>query len=706
MKSQWNPSQSRRSGSALIVVLVMVVLLTILMLTYLLSSTADRKLSNSSLNQTIADQLARSATDVIIGDLKEEIINPGPGSGGYNTITSVGPTGAQTTISIPQLQNNIYGTMMPTRSGNPALVAGVDPIPNLVRISNRNDPVGNSTTSTLVGSRASAASSSTASSNGRSVSAKRWNAHFLIPLQTPGSTAVSATAPDSTPAASAKFTVPDWVFVTSDQGPTVITAPSTKVVGRYAYAIFDEGGLLDVNVAGSPSAMKALQFDNKSTLALIDLTKLLDASGNQLIPTAAADTLVGWRNYASLQSNFVSGTDSLSGQFPTGFTLTARNKSDFFFNFGRGSSTAYLKANNLASSTNLTDQLFLSRQQLLSLQFALQQTVGFSPSALQYLTTFSRGLDQPSYTPDPARPKTQSYTSGTDPATVTPNGANTAAGNDDYINPSYLAVRVWQPLTAGRNDGTDLTLGEPLVKKRFALNRLAWLTYKGPLSDGSNTGTATTNTQVNADADLQLIAKYLHDNYGLSYAFLSKGTKNNIYNYFGLSWVPDSRTTPLGNGQSKWFYNHSNSNATGPFTALPTTGFGGPIMRVGRPAAVTAQDPATYVEDLGYNGTGTAREPDFFELLKATIVAGSKGRNATLQVPFASIGGKVIFTTQPNPDDFQNKMDSSLEFQTIQIGANIIEQSRLDGYTVQILYNDGSITATREFSGTRSESVV
>ncbi len=669
----------------MIIVLIMVVLLTVLMLAYLLNSAADRRLSNSSLNQAIADQLAHSASDIIIGDLKEEIANPK-----YSTITTVGPTGATSTISTPSLAtgSNNYSGMLPMTNSATAS------IPNLVRISVRSDPIA----APGVGSRASAASSSTPSLNNRSVSAKRWNAHFLIPLQTPGSTAIGNTVPDSTPATSANFNVPDWVFVTGS-GPQVITPAtmqSSGVIGRYAYAIYDEGGLLDVNVAGTPNPttlLSAGQSANKSSLALIDLTNLLDGNssdstyGSSLITAAAENALVGWRNYASLQSYPTAadpGPDSVGGQFPAGFTLSANNATNFFFNFGRGSSSAYLKANYLSASSNkLTDQMFITRQQLISLQYALQQTVGFSPTALQYLTTYSRSLDQPSFAPNSSRPKTASYTG--DPATV---GSNSADGQDDTINPNFLAIRASSTVTAGRNDGTDITIGEPLVKKRFALNRLAWLTYEGPISDGSNVGTATTAAQVNAgNNDLQTIAGYLHDNYGLSYAFLSKGTAANIYNYFGLSWVTDNRTLPQGNGQSKWLYNHANTNAVGPFTTLPTSGSAISVLST-------------------LSGLATPREPDFFELLKAGIVAGSKGRNATLQAGGKDINGATI--ALGSPDDYQNKIDSSIDFQTIQIGANILAQSRLDGYAPLILYNDGTTAPsnatnttvpTREFAG-------
>ena len=44
---------------------------------------------------------------------------------------------------------------------------------------------------------------------------------------------------------------PDWVFVTA-AGATPSPAPA-DVIGRYTYAIYDEGGLLDANLVGLPS---------------------------------------------------------------------------------------------------------------------------------------------------------------------------------------------------------------------------------------------------------------------------------------------------------------------------------------------------------------------------------------------------------------------------------------------------------------------
>src|SRR5207244_3104456 len=46
-------------------------------------------------------------------------------------------------------------------------------------------------------------------------------------------------------------TAPDWVLVTP-QGPNSGPLPNA-VIGRYAFAVYDEGGLIDVNVGGFPT---------------------------------------------------------------------------------------------------------------------------------------------------------------------------------------------------------------------------------------------------------------------------------------------------------------------------------------------------------------------------------------------------------------------------------------------------------------------
>src|SRR5262249_12628307 len=156
---------------------------------------------------TSADLLARSGLDIVVNDFKQEILTAG------------------TTVNTSNIQ--------PQRSGADSS------IPNLIRRSVRNDPI----TPPGVSSLASTVSSSSVSANGRSISGARWNSHYLVPRLNTG------TQIDSTPIAS--FVAPDWVMVTA-QGPSAAPAPGT-VIGRYAFAAYDEGGLLDMSLAGYPN---------------------------------------------------------------------------------------------------------------------------------------------------------------------------------------------------------------------------------------------------------------------------------------------------------------------------------------------------------------------------------------------------------------------------------------------------------------------
>src|SRR5438132_2620341 len=233
---------SRERAAALIIVLAFIVLLTGLVVAYLSRATSDRPVAHSSVNQSKAVQVAASAMDLVIGSLRQEITGPSP---------------TPTPPYLPATNAN----MLPLRSGNPPIVGGVDPIPNLIRRSVRTDPI----LPPGISSFASAVSSTTdVSANGRFVSLPRWNKHYLIPKLNIGDNKTDPVA---------SFTAPDWVFVTNN-GPTVITQTSSSVIGRYAYAVYDEGGLLDANVAGYPTGTTTIQSGRKGSIAFADLTTL------------------------------------------------------------------------------------------------------------------------------------------------------------------------------------------------------------------------------------------------------------------------------------------------------------------------------------------------------------------------------------------------------------------------------------------------
>jgi hypothetical protein len=188
-------------GAALIIVLAFVVLATALSLAYFSSTTTDRQLAQTSYHDTSADLLARNGLDITVSDLKQEIAN-------------------NPTVNASNIQPARYPIPIPTDN------------PNLIRYSSHND----------ARSRASSVISTAASADGRSISLARWNSHYLIPP-------ASETGTDSTPVNS--FVPPDWVLVTA-QGPNPSPTPSA-VIGRYAFAVYNEGGLMDMNLGGFPT---------------------------------------------------------------------------------------------------------------------------------------------------------------------------------------------------------------------------------------------------------------------------------------------------------------------------------------------------------------------------------------------------------------------------------------------------------------------
>jgi hypothetical protein len=211
------------------------------------------------------------------------------------------------------------------------------------------------------------------------------------------------------------------------------------------------------------------------------------------------------------------------------------------------------------------------------------------------------------------------------------------------VNPSLLNVIVQSGKTFTRNDLTSAVVGEPLTKRRFALNRLSWLTYEGPSADvyASNS----------SDANL---AALMADGIPLSY--LLEGTDANIKKYFGLTWDSANHV---------WDYNVHN----GPSGAGPT----GPIMQLGAIANLTAP-----------------HDPDFFELLKATLMVGSLGK--ALAYSNTAVATDPLDASSPGDQTFNYNYysESSVDFQIIQIGANIMAQAQPATYPPQIVFNDGS----------------
>lgn len=423
------------TGASLVIILAFIVLLTVLVLAYFSYSSLQRQISQASVSQAAAEVFAKGAVNTIIGDLRQEIL--------------AGSTNISTDSAHPVYYPRTANTMVPALSGF-STNTGLE---NLVKISRSgsNSFSGAGYTNYPATNRASSVSTTAASQNGRYLSVDRWNAALLLGKNNTNS------ATDLTPA---NFTAPDWILVARDgSNPTAWNAnmrwsatSSTAVIGRFAYAIYDEGGLLDMNAAGFPPGSSTNLIASKGSLAAADLSVIPGMTTN------AISAMVGWRNFV---------TGGASGSFPS-YTFSTSAQSNYFETM-RTNTSGFLRTANTTLSDKKTDRMFVSRQQLI--QFLTQGVAGDATekaalqNALRYLGTFSRDLEQPSFRPDPDRPKN----------TLSPNIGVTGSpgignGNDAYssdgsrqdaINPALLTVR--------RADG------EPLLKRRFPLSRLALL---------------------------------------------------------------------------------------------------------------------------------------------------------------------------------------------------------------------------------------
>ncbi len=369
----------------------------------------------------------------------------------------------------------------------------------------------------------------------------------------------------------ANFPDPQWILMTRSGPQSATSFTSTLadgsalndnfVVGRYAYTVYDTSGLLDANIAGYPSTAAA-SASAKGLLPWTDLTKI--GTG---VTTTAVDNLVSWRNAATAGTYaahvYASATNS-------GFTTVANG-----------------------------DTCFLSRQELI--KYAQSQNTPLL-TALPYLTTFSRELNGPTWGP------------------TTPTGSTT-----DYAAQQYTAgtlnPRIGNPRVAGsftRANGLAAVPGEPLVKYRFPLEKLALLEkYTGA---GSLTAAELTDIQ----------------------------------KYFGLDLAADATTaSPQGISYRHWTYP----------TASTTYKHG---LLSGTTGIMTLDDVAQQ-----------NREPDFFELLQAGVLAGSLGVHGRGDQRPVNTNGPAGFVDP----------DSSITLQILRMGTNIIDQWDADSFPTTVTYS-------------------
>jgi hypothetical protein len=540
-----SPRNARHQpGAALIITLSMLMLVAFVVVAFLARTSREAVLVNSAAGGQKADILANSVAELIVADLKSEMR-----AGSKETTTS----------DITILQPSSAIAALPSRSRLSA--ASGAPFDNLLKQSGASDGMFSTTAPrnqnnvTPLISTATSTATIKPSFDGRVVSASRWDKPQLL---------VDGNFSDNE--------VPNWVLLNRlgvaesqswnanlrDRAPT----NDNFAIGRFAYNIYDVSGLLDVNVAGSPAGLDSAEIGRKGSLGLAALAEIPGIAS-----AANADLFVReWRNKLTAATP----EDFLSYH---GFGKTTNP----YYNFGL--SNGFQKT---ATSASDSDNRLLSRQDLIKL--AANGKFGITTAALPYLTSFSRATNAPTWGPTTPSGSSIDYAAEAN----TPAAANRFQPN----------VRVTASFT--RADGTKAEPGEPLLKTRFALSRLAGLGRKGVETTGNTT---------------------------LLNGIPSPASDATIQRDFGLVWQTD-----------RWSY--------------------------AGPSGASAQD------SIATLGSISGREPNFFELLKASILSGSLGKTA---------GNSWLINSMT--------VDAVTDNQIIRIGACIIDQYDADSFVTRINFD-------------------
>src|SRR5260370_31767445 len=225
----------------------------------------------------------------------------------------------------------------------------------------------------------------------------------------------------------------------------------------------------------------------KGAGAFADLTALPSPSPNPPSPYFTnssspyqVDTLVGWRNYASV-------SPTPSNNFPqANFAANFRSSSAPALGYWKSTinrAAGFTTTSGAVNGNGRTDQAFLSRQQLIAYWATpnadnggnpIANTTQFNVNALQYLGTFLRELNAPSWKPSKPSGSSIDYAA--------------LAGNATAINRDLLTMYVpGSPTTAAftRPDGTTAFGGDLLIKRRIPLSRINGLGPTGPITTRS-----------------------------------------------------------------------------------------------------------------------------------------------------------------------------------------------------------------------------
>jgi hypothetical protein len=599
-----------RRGMALVFALAMIIIISALILAYLLMMRLDRQAAFSYGHSVKAAELALGALQEITSNLEQEI------DAGSTVSTS-----GSTTVYTPLNNHTAAPAHLGFGNDDYAIDPGGDKLPRTVLQASRFEAEypadAGYESDRLPANHASAVSSATPSANRRTVSATRWNK----PLFMSGSQPMVPEPFKERP--------PQWIYATRE-GSRPCTDGEAKagalsldtgsnpnaVLGRYAYVIYDESALLDINAAGyiysaTTGAAYRDTVRGKSFLAYADLTKVPG-----LADIGTAENLVRWRNQGGLKIN--------GGDYAK---LVANSATAGFLQF--------------TGTDSVHDNPLLGRQDLIDY---LNKVTG-SGSAAPYLTTFSRAIAAPSWHPvfDAENP-TAALPYNTSAATYR---YKTNADKPDGINRNLANVRftsagnVTHYFDDGGSQAYTVGIGDLLLASRFSLKRIQWL--------ANNPFTGIEPRSQYEDAVLKC---------------------------FGLHWgYPGGNSNTAANGGNKcWNYVDAGGNY------------------------------ATTIKTLA-EVAGEHREPNFFELLKASILNGSLGRapgpaafnngnnyknDYSIKDRNESTGPAGLYCLNLDPLNNGGTVPAPAQIpdlQIMQIGANIIDQYDEDYYPTAIYFN-------------------
>jgi len=403
---------SRRSGGfAIVLVLSMLVLMLVVSLALFSRAQVNRQISASSSANRQVDLLADAAMEIIAGDLAHEVK-----AGSEPDADDPGPDGL--TVLQPRLVESdllLTGSSVPV-SVAPSMqverrVTAENAPATLVKQSLRNTPFftegaarTNLPSLPPIPDRAAAVNTADESANRRSLPAEAW-----------GMTAMARSG-ETVPA-------PDWIYLNrGGQTPQEFTSAwadrtagnESFVIGRFAYNIYDVGGLIDINLVGN--ALPSAENLHRGRLHQVSLQ---NATGGLAMPDFP--DFVTWR----------SGKETAATLFDP--------VRDF-------------------SKVPAGGQAFVSRQDLLD--YTANDDSPVPATALPLLTVHSRALDAPIFSHDPELMDVQP-----------------AEFQADEINASLVGTRFPVRSTLERGTGAAVTVpaGSPLMARRFPLSKIALL---------------------------------------------------------------------------------------------------------------------------------------------------------------------------------------------------------------------------------------